>query len=342
MTLRVLRSGMLATVQDLGRPGMQHLAIVPGGAMDAVSHLVANALVGNVGDAATLEIALAGPDLAFECDALVALHGARFEPTLDAARMPVSRPVLVKAGAKLRIGRALAGTFGYLAVAGGIDVPPVLHSRSTYLPGAFGGWRGKAVTAGGKLPLADDAAAIAAARYRRLARGGRTVAVGAVASSVRWSAPLLTLSFTEPAIMRVLDGVHAEAFDDASREAFLAASWRVLPESNRMGYRLSGPALALAAPREIVSQPVCLGTVQVPSDGQPIVLMADRQTTGGYPRIAEVASADVPRFAQVAPGTTVRFERVPLEAADAAREQLARRVRDLTERLRWEFHDEVH
>ena len=344
MTIRVLRAGILATVQDLGRPGMQHLAIVPGGVMDPVSHRLANALVGNLPDVATLEFALAGPELAFEQDVLVALHGARVEPQLDGVSMPYSRPVLVRAGARLRIGRTVTGAFGYLAIAGGIDVEPVLGSRSTYLPGAFGGLRGGVVSAGATLPLAQQATAISESRYERISRSGRTMAIGSTrAVSVRWSVPMLTLPSFDPLIVRVIDGVHADLFDKTSRAAFLGEPWRVAPESNRMGYRLVGPKLALAAPREIVSQAVSLGTVQVPAGGQPIVLMADRQTTGGYPRIAEVVSADLPRLAQVAPGSVaVRFEKVTLDAADAARGDLARRVGEVIERLRWEFGDENH
>lgn len=342
MTLRVLRNGVLATVQDLGRPGLQHLAIVPGGAIDAPSHRLANALVGNVDDAATLEIALAGPELAFGQDALIALHGARFEARIDDAPLPASRPVRVRAGSRLRIGRAIEGSFGYLAVAGGIDVPAVLGSRSTYAPGAFGGFDGRAVRAGDLLPLAPDAAARAHARFERLLRRARERVVCDAASSVAWSAPGLTLPATDPLVLRVVDGAHAPLFDAASRAALLGESWRVTPESNRMGYRLSGPKLALGAPREIVSQPVCFGTVQVPAGGQPIVLLSDRQTTGGYPRIAEVVAADVARLAQATPGVTVvRFERVGLDAADEARERLARRVTEVIDRLRWEFGDET-
>lgn len=336
MSLRVLRSGMLSTVQDLGRPGLQHLAITPGGAMDPVAHAIANALVGNDGGDATLEIALAGPDLAVDEDALIALHGARFAPRLDDTPMPVGRPVYVRAGATLRIGRAGEGSYGYLAVAGGVDVAPVLGARSTYLPGGFGGLRGKAVGAGAKLPLPGGGAALARERLARLERGGRTKPVGTLGTSVRWAAPPLTVG-GDPVVVRALDGVHAEAFADASRDAFFSAAWRVQPASNRMGVRLDGPPLALKAPREIVSQPVGFGTVQVPPGGQPIVLMADRQTTGGYPRIAEIVAADVARFAQAAPGRAVRFARATLDDADAAREALARRVRDLVERLHWEY-----
>lgn len=342
MTIRVLRAGVLATVQDLGRPGLQHLAIVPGGAMDAVSHRVANALVGNFGDAATLELALAGAHLEFSSDALIALHGARFEPRLDGAPMPTSRPVLVRAGSKLQVGRALQGMFGYLAVAGGIDVGPVLGSRSTYLPGAFGGLDGRALSAGAELPLLPGADALAQARFGRIAQRGRTVAVdGVAATSVRWCAGPLTLPAGDEAVVRVLEGVHAEWFDAASLQALISEPWRVATESNRMGYRLLGPPLTLAEPGQIASQAVGFGTVQVPPGGQPIVLMADRQTTGGYARIAEVVSADLGRMAQTAPGgAALRFEPVTLDQADQARAMLARQVGTILQKLRWEFGDE--
>jgi biotin-dependent carboxylase-like uncharacterized protein len=251
--------------------------------------------------------------------------------------------VLVREGARLRIGRAEQGAFGYLAVVGGIAVPKVLGSRSTYLPGGFGGLGGAAITAGSALPLAADVVARSRARFDRLETVGRSRPVpGAAAATVRWSAPQPTLPVGDPIVVRVIDGVHAALFDPASRAALVGERWRVAPESNRMGYRLVGPRLALARPREIASQAVGFGTVQVPAGGQPIVLMADRQTTGGYPRIAEVIGADLGRIAQAAPGSaTVRFERVSLEAADAAREALSGRVGDIIERLRWEYGDDV-
>lgn len=344
MTIRVLRAGVLATVQDLGRAGLQHQAIVPGGAMDPVSHRIANALVGNTDDCATLEIALTGPDLQFGRAALVALHGARFAARIDGAPMPLARPVLVPAGATLSIGSALEGAFVYLAVAGGIDVPAVLGSRSTYLAASFGGLNGKTLAAGDRLPMAAAASALGAARFERVAIKAAIAVAGTRARSVRWFAPFLTVPATDPLVVRAVDGVHAARFDDASRAAFFGDAWQVTPESNRMGYRLArlaGSPLALSAPMEIASQAVCAGTVQVPVSGQPIVLMADRQTTGGYPRIAEVIAADLPRLAQATPRKTVlRFERVTLDAADAARGALTKRVDDLVARLHWDYRDE--
>lgn len=341
MTLRVLRPGALATLQDLGRAGMQQLAIVPGGAMDAVSHRLANALVGNRADAATVEIAMAGPELLFDRTALVALAGARFDAWIDGTPLPGSRPVLVRAGARLRVGRATQGCFAYLSVAGGIEAPVVLGSRSTYLPGGFGGLDGRVLSSGAVLPLAPDVAALSAARFERATRKQRTVELASgAARTVHWLAPALTVFATEPAVARAVEGVHAALFTDAARTAFYGERWRVAPDSNRMGYRLLGPSLALVEPTEIVSQATCLGTVQVPGNGQPIVLMADHQTTGGYPKIAEVIAADAPALAQVPPGGVLRFVAAKLDESDAAREALARRVSELVERILWEFGDE--
>jgi biotin-dependent carboxylase-like uncharacterized protein len=336
----MLRPGALATLQDLGRAGMQHLGIVPGGAMDPVSHRIANALVGNRADAATLEIALSGPELAFERTALVALAGARFEAWLGPAPFPAARPVRVRAGSRLRIGRAAAGAFGYLAIAGGFDVPAVLGSRGTYLPGGLGGLGGRLLASGASLPLAADAEALSAVRFARATRKRDEVELdGGAARSVRWFAPPLTVPATEPAVARAVEGVHAGLFTDAARAAFYGERWRVAADSNRMGYRLVGPRLELVAPTEILSQATCLGTVQVPADGQPIALMADHQTTGGYPKIAEVIAADAPSLAQVPPGGEVRFAAVKFDEADAAREALAKRVNQLVERILWEYGD---
>ncbi len=339
MSLRVLRPGALGTVQDLGRRGRQHLGIVPGGAMDPVSHRIANALVGNSAEAATLEVALLGPDLVFVSEALMALHGARFAARIDGVPLPQSRPVLARAGARLQIGPAAAGCFGYLAVAGGIDVEPVLGSRSTYLAGGFGGWRGRVLERGAVLPLAPDAGAVAARRFARATRRRRAIGVGR-SETVGWFAPAATLPEHDAPVIRALEGVHYGLFDEGARAALFAERWRIAPDSNRMGFRLLGPRLELAAPTEILSQATCLGTVQVPPAGQPIVLMADHQTTGGYPKIAEAIAADTPMLAQLAPGASLRFAGATLAEADVAREALCARTDMLVERIFWELGDE--
>jgi antagonist of KipI len=339
MSLKVLRPGVLATVQDLGRPGLQHLGIAPGGAMDPISHRIANALVGNRAHAATLEMALLGPELQLGCDALIALCGARFAAAIDGVPLPQSRPVLLRAGARLRVGRATQGGFGYLAVAGGLHVDPVLGSRSTHLAGGFGGWQGRSLARDAELPFATDAEALARARFAHLTARHRSVTL-ARCETVRWLAPGFTLPEHDESAIRTVEGVHAALFDETAPEVFYGERWRIATHSNRMGYRLLGPRLALVRPIDILSQPTCLGAVQVPPTGQPIVLMADHQTTGGYPRIAEVIAADVPRLAQSTPGATVRFAHVSLTEADAAREALWTLVDQLVERILWEFGDE--
>ena len=334
MSLKLLRPGLLTTVQDLGRHGLQHLGVVPCGAMDAVALALANALVGNGRGEAALEITLLGPEIEFGDDALIALCGAEFEATADGRMLPRDRPVLLKAGTKLATRRARCGTRGYLAVAGGVAVPPVLGSRSTYLPARFGGLEGRALRAGDVLPLAPGASGLSAGRFERLAsRASNRTGL----NSVRWSAPPLTLPDREPIVLHAMAGRHHAEFDAGSRRAFYDTVWRISPDSNRMGFRLAGATLSRPQGGEILSEPTCLGTVQVPANGAPIVLMADHQTTGGYPKIAEVAGADVPRLAQLAPGATLRFARCSLEQALELRRALKARVDSVLRAIAWEY-----
>lgn len=321
MSVRVLRPGLLTTVQDLGRYGLQHLGIVPCGAMDSYAHRMANALVGNGEASATLECTIVGPELAFEEDALVALYGAELRG--KAEDLPASRPVLVPANTRIALGSAVRGSRAYLAIAGGFAAEAVLGSRSTYVPAQFGGHEGRALRSGDLLATAAELGALSRERFARL---GPSVAAGS-ARTVRWSAPALTLPPASELVVRAMQGRHAAQFDEASLDAFHAHAWRVSPASNRMGYRLEGPRLKRRRELEVLSEPTCLGTVQVPNDGTPIVLMADHQTTGGYPKIAEVASADVPALAQLAPGGLVRFLPCSVERAQQAEDKLLARFR---------------
>jgi biotin-dependent carboxylase-like uncharacterized protein len=312
------------TLQDRGRHGHQHFGLCPGGAMDATAYALANAMVGNTADEAVLEFTVLGPELVFPDETLVALCGAEFE-----ASIPHNRPVLLSAGSRLAIGRAMRGARGYLAVAGGFPVDLVLGSRSTYLPGGFGGLQGRTLRRGDLLPLAHDVANLSQARFASLKHRSER--------SVRWSAPPQTVPDREPLLLHAMEGQHFASFDAASQRAFFDAVWRIAPESNRMGFRLAGPALARTADDEILSGPTCLGTVQVPAGGVPIALMADHQTTGGYPKIAEIASADVPRLAQLAPGATVHFARCNLETAKELRRHARARLESALRAISWEY-----
>ena len=321
MTVRVEAPGLLSSLQDLGRTGFQHLGVGPSGAMDPVSHRLANLLVGNAPDAASLEITLAGPTLLFETEALVALCGADLSAAVDGRPLPLWRPLWLRAGVRLSFGAPLTGARAYLAVAGGFPAEPLLGSRSTNLAAGFGGFLGRALRKGDRLALAAQPRDRYPGPLRVLRRSLSPFA------ALAWFAPWFQeLSFSRPAILRFLPGPQWPELTPAARASFLEAVFRIGPSSDRMGLRLQGPVLALGRPREAISAPVATGTLQLPADGAPILLMADRQTTGGYPRLGEMASADLPAAAQLRAGESLRFL---LETPEAARERLLARERRL-------------
>lgn len=298
MSIEVIAPGPLSSFQDMGRHGEQKNGIFVGGAMDELSHRLANALVGNPADRATLEITLMGPMLVFHEAAVIAVCGADLGPKLDGEPLAMGVAHHVPAGGRLSFGQRKAGARSYLALAGGFRLDRVLGSESTSLKAKFGGFGGRAIAKGDRIEPAR-----------------RPVAPARIAASANFAGPAGTLPLS-PGPIRVLPGRHWDWFADRSRAAFAESGYKLLPQSSRMGYRLEGAPLALAVPREVISEPVRFGTVQVPADGQPIVLMADRQTIGGYARIAEVITADLPRLAQLSPGNEIRFEVVDLEAAE--------------------------
>ena len=310
MTIRVLTGGLQTTVQDLGRPSHQHQGIPGGGAMDRMAARVGNLLVGNDVSAATLETTLIGPSLLFTEETLIAITGADLEAAVGTTAIPLWHPALLPAGTTLHFGRALRGCRAYVAVAGGIDVPAVFGSRSTYLRAEFGGFEGRALHAGDQLAIGQSSALShqIAASMRAGARGHTTVA--------RWSAGVsIRTRLSDDAVVRLIRGAHTDLLSEASLAVLVGSRFRVSASSDRMGYRLDGETLTLRAPTELLSEGVAFGTVQLPPGGSPIVLMADRQTTGGYPRIGEVASVDLGLVAQLKPGDQLRFRFVALEEA---------------------------
>jgi biotin-dependent carboxylase-like uncharacterized protein len=240
--------------------------------------------------------------------------------------MPRARPVLVRAGSVLEFGACRTGCRGYLALAGGVQVPAVMGSRSTFLRGGFGGFHGRALRRGDLL----DAPPLEAARFPALHQ--KLEAERARMVYPRWSATeRVDLLTPGPYSIRFVPGRHWPLFAEAVRERFCLGEYRIGPQSDRQGYRLSGPTLMPEQPIEMISEGVTFGTVQVPPDGEPIVLMASRQTTGGYPRLGEVASVDLPLLAQLPPGSAVRFQPIILEQAQSlllAREREMARTRE--------------
>ena len=277
---------MLTTIQDAGRWGFQAQGVPVAGPMDPVSHRLANALVGNVRDTAALEITLLGPDLEFEDERLVAVAGAEFGMALDGRPVPINAPFIVSAGSRLRFGERRLGARAYLAISGGIAVPPMLGSRSTHLVSAMGGAGGRALAAGDRLPLGDPR------RVERMALAPQPAAVALPDHHAR---------------IRVLPGPQRDYFSDDALDVLQSALYTIGHNSDRMGFRLEGPRLAHARGADIISDATPLGVLQVPASGQPILLMADRQTTGGYPKIATVIAADIAVAGQLGPADTIAF-----------------------------------
>lgn len=329
MMIEVIKPGALTTVQDLGRFGYQRFGVPVGGAMDEQAHRLANLLVGNAQGTAALEITMMGPSLRFTETALIAITGADLSPRISEQALPRATPVLVRAGSQIDFGRRTAGLRAYLAVHGGFAVEPVMGSRSTYLRGGFGGFAGRALRKGDLLPVAPgDAEGV----FREL-RG--KLQAGELPFAALDAPPQLSLPAPGegPTTVRVTAGEQWLAFTDEARRALGEVEFRLSPQSDRMGLRFEGPKLALREPLEMISEAVAFGTVQVPPDGNPIVLMADRQTTGGYPKIASVATVDLPLLAQLAPQQAVRFALIPLQEAQRLDQGRERALADLARQV---------
>lgn len=291
--IEVIKPGAQSQLQDLGRYGYQHLGVPVCGAMDEYSHRMANLLVGNHTDQATLEIVLMGPCLRFVAATQFAICGADLSATLDGEPVALNRRLDVPAGAVLAFGRRINGLRSYLAVRGGFSVATLMGSRSTFVRGGFGGHLGRALRKGDWLQAADFQPA-----------------------GVLPDLPVgSTLPSAEITPLRVVLGEHWAGFTAEAQALFAEDCYRISPQSDRMGYRLEGPALARSLPGELISEAVNFGSIQVPPDGQPIVLMAERQSTGGYPKIGHVISVDLPLLAQLAPQQALRFVPVSLETA---------------------------
>ncbi|MEY4479766.1 MAG: hypothetical protein RLZZ267_444 [Bacillota bacterium] len=305
--VKVERGGLWTSVQDGGRAGWRHSGMPGSGAMDMFAYRAANAMVGNVRGEAALEFTMDGPTLVFAEASVICVSGGDFIASLDDVVLPLWRPVYVPAGGRVRIGAARSGYRGYLAVAGGFDVPAVLGSRSMY-PHAhgFAGLAGRALAAGDALllnPLAPEA---------------HRLAVAAAAAKYGLAASMRPDYGARVKRVRCFAGAEHTRFAPGVREQFAAAPYVLSAQSDRMGLRLAGASLVQpsAEAGSMPSAPAAVGNVQVPPNGQPIVLAADGQTIGGYPRIAQVAAVDMPILAQARPGDAIHFEWITVEHAE--------------------------
>jgi biotin-dependent carboxylase-like uncharacterized protein len=296
--IEVLRAGLQCTVQDLGRDGLSHSGIAPSGAADPLLLRTGNLLVGNPESAAAVEITGWGGEYRLLAPSVLSVTGD-FPVYADGTEQPAGEALALPAGTSLQVGKARRGFRGYLCVAGGIAVPVLWGSRSTYLPGSLGGWQGRALRKGDRLPI------------------GLPPAVHSpVPPPASWQAEMLSAGL---AVLRVTPGPHAPQFPAGAFDDLCRATWKVLPASSRMGLRLQREDRTSEAlwrvPAGLLSEGVPAGAVQLTPSGEPIVLGVDSQTTGGYPVLACVIAADCRLIGQLSPGATLRFECVSLDLA---------------------------
>jgi antagonist of KipI len=290
--IEILDAGPLTTVQDLGRFGQLRHGIPPSGPMDRRAFVLANRLAGNADGAAALECTLIGPRFRVHTQCAMAVAGADVTITIEGREATCLSTLVLDAGDTVKIGAARSGVRSYIAFSGGIDVPLVMGSRSTYVRGGLGGFEGRALRKRDRLALTP----------------------GALPERMHVESSAIESSLDESAI-RVILGPQADRFTDEGIRTFLGTHYEMLPQSDRMGARLRGERIAHVRGHDIVSDAIALGSVQVAGDGQPIVLLVDRQSTGGYTKLATVCSFDIRRIAQTRPGRSLRFKAIEVEEA---------------------------
>ena len=296
MIMKVITPGPLSTIQDGGRFGYMSTGFGSGGAMDLRAMRIANLLVGNNENDGVIEMTMLGLSAEFTCGTVIALTGANMQPKLNGEEIPMYETVEVQPGDKLTLGAALSGMRGYLAVAGGFDIDPVMGSQSTNLKVKLGGFQGRKLSSGDQIPL-------------------------------RWETDLTQCGhnkcdpendYPQMATVRVMFGPQEDYFTDKGINTFLTARYSVSGQSDRMGVRLEGEKIENKNGVDIISDGIAYGSVQIPASGTPIIMMADRQTTGGYAKIATVITADLYKIAQAKPGSFIRFRAVTEKEAVAA------------------------
>lgn len=313
MSLEILKAGILDTIQDAGRHGYAKWGIGPGGVMDCYASHVANALVGNDADAAVIEMHFPAPQVLFHCDVLVALTGADLAPSLQRDEIPVWKPVLLKAGNVLSFHRRNKGARCYLAVRGGFGVVPWLGSCSTNLKTNVGGFQGRALKKGDVVPLLEN-------RFSKVIPGAF--------KALPWSANY-TQVYGDSDEICFTSGHEWNWLSEMSQGSLLTQSFTIGSASDRMAYHVSHPPLTFRKKHELLSSAVCAGTIQALPGGNLLILMADHQTTGGYPRIGHVATAHLPRLAQMNGGEAFRLKKISVEESEKMLVSLGHDLRNI-------------
>jgi antagonist of KipI len=305
MALIVTQAGVSSSVQDLGRPGWRHFGVSIGGALDVHAARIANLLAGNEESEAVIEVALGGLQLRFTNERIVTWCGGQFEVRVESMPLSPGRAILVHDGEEMRVHRPAVGCRAWIAISGGLDVTTVLGSRSTDLRAGFGGFNGRTLRDGDQIPLGPNST-----NAKMLAGKLHAEKVASWSSPGNWSSPAV-----RKPILRFVRGADWECFDSTTLESLTREPFAVSPDSDRMGVRLNGPKLKPLERADLVSEPVAPGTIQVPPGGDPILLLGDCQTIGGYPKIGHVITVDLPVAAQLRAGDQVRFHEVSMAGA---------------------------
>jgi antagonist of KipI len=329
VSISVLNPGLQTTIQDLGRHGYQKYGVIVSGAMDAYAMRLANIAVGNNENEGVLEITMIGPSLELEKGTLISITGGNISPTINGKKIPMGRPVYLKEDCVLNFGACIAGCRSYLAIAGGFDVPEVMESKSTYLRAQFGGFNGRTLKKGDILNIgAKSVAAIKIIeKLQEMTHKGEFVAPS-------WYMGDATVDNTNSTIIRVFKDRQFDNISEESINKFFNSEFKVDNKSDRMGYRLCGEKIELKERLEMISEEVSIGTIQIPPDGNPIILLADRQTTGGYPKIAHVVSVDIQKIVQLKPNSKIKFKQISLKEAERLYFEREKYINELKKAIR--------
>lgn len=311
MSITVLKPGLLTTIQDLGRYGYQRYGVVVSGAMDTYAARLSNIIIGNDENEGVLEITLMGPSLNIEKGNLISITGADISPTINGEKLPMGRPIYLNKDCVLKFGNCASGCRCYLAVAGGFDVPIFMESKSTYLRGKLGGKDGRTLKKDDVLETGNKSETSLKIINKLKELGEKESFI-----STKWYVKNYKEYNSDVSVIRVFEDRQFEKVSSESIDEFFKLPFVIDTRSDRMGYRLNGPKIKFKEDIEMISEEVSFGTIQIPPDGNPIILLADRATAGGYPKIAHIASCDIEKLVQLKPSCKIKFQKITLREAE--------------------------
>lgn len=324
MSIRVINGGFLTSIQDLGRYGYQKYGVVVSGAMDSYSMKLANIIVGNDENEAVLEITMIGPVLNLEKGNLISITGADISPTIDGQKVPMGKAVYINEDCVLKFGKCVSGCRAYLSVAGGVDVSTIMGSKSTYLRAKLGGMNGRDLKKDDVLNI-NEKSELSLNIIKKI----KEISKKETFNASKWHIKNYIEENSKPIVIRVFEDRQTSYLTKDSLSDFFNSSFVIDNKSDRMGYRLNGPKIELKEKIEMISGEVSFGTIQLPPDGNPIILLADRATAGGYPKIAHVAVYDLHKLVQLKASDNIRFEKITLKEAEKLYMQREKYIEEL-------------